>query len=150
MFSPNTFFYERARLVPHERSVDLFPTNGKRMVYLDNMSPRGQEQAFHALYGACGRFGEPLGASWGIRRASNGFEHGLPARTVKRLGTVSVQVLDVAPRGFPLAESEEPPYRSGRMWKAQRRRRKPREGALGAPGGHSGAPRTDRLPFVSV
>ena len=45
--------------------------------------------------------GEPLGASWGLRRASNGFEHGLPARTVKRFGTVSVQVLGVAPRGFP-------------------------------------------------
>jgi hypothetical protein len=56
-------------------------------VYLDNMSPRGQAQAFHALYGACGRLGEPLGASWGLRRASNGFEHGLPARTIKRFGT---------------------------------------------------------------
>ena len=78
------------------------------MVYLDNMSPRGREQASHALYGACGRFGEPLGASWGLRRASNGFEHGLPARTVKRFGTVSVQVLDVAPRGFPLAEKSLP------------------------------------------
>ena len=89
-------------------SVDLVPTNGKRMVYLDNMSPRGQEQASHALYGACGRFGEPLGASWGLRRASNGLEHGLPARTVKRFGTVSVQVLGVAPRGFPLAEKSLP------------------------------------------
>ena len=28
-------------------SVDLVPTNGKRMVYLDNVSPRGQEQASH-------------------------------------------------------------------------------------------------------
>ena len=90
-------------------SVDLVPTNGKRMVYLDNMSPRGQEQASHALYGACGRFGEPLGASWGLRRASNGLEHGLPARTVKRFGTVSVQVLGVAPRGFPLAERRASP-----------------------------------------
>ena len=89
-------------------SVDLVPTNGKRMVCLDHMSPRGREQASHALYGACGRFGEPLGASWGLRRASNGFEHGLPARTVKRFGTVSVQVLDVAPRGFPLAEKSLP------------------------------------------
>ena len=89
------------------------PTNGKRMVYLDNMSPRGQEQASHALYGACGRFGEPLGASWGLRRASNGLEHGLPARTVKRFGTVSVQVLGVAPRGFPLAERRaSPPLRA--------------------------------------
>ena len=42
-----------------------------------------------------------------------------------------------------------PPH-SGHMWKAQRRRRKPCQGALGAPGGHSGAPRTVRLPFVSV
>ncbi len=85
-------------------SVDLYPTNGKRMVYLDSMSPRGQEQALPALYGASGRFGEPLGASWGLRRASNGLEHALPARTVKLFGTVSVQVLGVAPRGFTLGE----------------------------------------------
>ena len=85
-------------------SVDLVVTNGKRMVYLDSMSPRGQEQALPALYGASGRFGEPLGASWGLRRASNGLEHALPARTVKRFGTVSVQVLGVAPRGFTLGE----------------------------------------------
>ena len=82
--------------------------NGKRMVYLDSMSPRGQEQAFHALYGACGRFGEPLGASWGLRRASNGLEHARPARTVKRFGTVSVQVLGVAPIGFTLVEKSLP------------------------------------------
>ena len=99
----------RQRHTPHTSPLCRpFPTNGKRMVYLDNMSPRGQEQASHALYGACGRFGEPLGASWGLRRASNGFEHGLPARTVKRFGTVSVQVLGVAPRGFPLAEKSLP------------------------------------------
>ena len=49
-----------------------------------------------------------MGASWGLRRASNGFEHGLPARMVKRFGKVSVQVLGVAPRGFPLAEKSLP------------------------------------------
>ena len=72
------------------------------------MSPRGQKQASYALSGACGRFGEPLGASWGLRRASNGLEHALPARTVKRFGTVSVQVLGVAPRGFNLGEKSLP------------------------------------------
>ena len=85
-------------------SVDLVPTNGKRMVYLDGLRPRGQEQASHAFYGACGRFGEPLGASWGLRRASNGLEHARPARTVKRFGTVSVQVLPWLSIGAPLAK----------------------------------------------
>ena len=85
-------------------SVDLVPTNGKRMVYLDSMSPRGQEQAFYAVYGACGRFGEPLGACWGLRRASNGLKHARAARTVKRFGTVNVQVLPWLSRGAPLAE----------------------------------------------
>ena len=78
------------------------------MVYVDGISPRGQEQASYALYGACGRFGEPLGASWGLRRASNGLEHARPARTVKRFGTVSVQVLGVAPIGFTLVEKSLP------------------------------------------
>ena len=46
--------------------------------------------------------------SWGLRRASNGLKHALPARTVKRFGTVNVQVLGVAPRGFTLGEKSLP------------------------------------------
>ena len=106
-----------------EVSVDLVPTNGKRMVYLDNMSPRGRRASFpcplRCLWAIWGAIGGLLGPSAGLKRVrtrpsgANGYG--------KRFGTVSVQVLDVAPRGFPLAEKSLPTAQGTCEWKAQRR-----------------------------
>ena len=84
-------------------------------ICLDNMSPRGQEQGFHALNGLwclLAIWGAIWGLLAGLRRASNGFLNTAFRRErfgyLKRFGTVSVQVLGVALRGFPLAEKSLP------------------------------------------
>ena len=83
--------------VDDRESLDLVLANGKRIAELDTRGPRGQGEAFHALYGANGRIGKPLGASCGLRRASNGLEHVRRQRTVRDRLTETAADVGVRP-----------------------------------------------------
>ena len=51
-----------------------------------------------------GDLGEPLGASWGLRRASNGLEHARRDEPFANSLTETNGYATMAPRGAPLAE----------------------------------------------